>query len=87
MAELWRNARDRACIASSLAFKFNLGRSVSAASGGVEGVESAREVGLQILDVLQPDMQPQARSARRPFGGGAIIGAVEGNDETLEAAP
>jgi hypothetical protein len=37
--------------------------------------------------VLEPDVQPQRRSARHPFGRRAIIGAVEWNDEAFKAAP
>ena len=53
----------------------------------VEGRQSAIEVGLEISDVLQSDMEPQRRAARRPLGGGAVTRAIEGNDKALEAAP
>src|SRR5918995_3846987 len=49
--------------------------------------EPRLEVALQILDILEPDMQPQRRACRAPFGGGAERGAVEGGDEALVAAP
>ncbi len=53
----------------------------------VEGRKPALEIGLEILDILQPDVEPQGRAARRPLGGGAIARAVEWNDQALEAAP
>src|ERR1700712_1441705 len=49
-------------------------------SSGVEGIEPALHIGLEVADVLQPDMEPQGRAARRPFGGSAVSRAVEGND-------
>ena len=54
---------------------------------GVEGLKPAFKIGLEILDILQSDVEPQGRSARRPFGGRAIGRAVERNDKALEAAP
>ena len=39
---------------------------------GVEGRKSALKIGLEILDILQPDVKSQGRAARRPFGGRAI---------------
>src|ERR1700687_1550043 len=53
----------------------------------VEGRKPALEIALEILDILQSDVKPQCGSARRPFGGRAVGGAVEWNDEALEAAP
>src|SRR5665213_1228780 len=53
----------------------------------VEGCEAALEVGLEIPDILEPDVEPQRRPARRPFGGGAVAVAIEGNHKALEAAP
>jgi hypothetical protein len=55
--------------------------------GGVEGFKSALKIALEIFDILQPDVEPQRRSARRPFGGRAVARAVKRNDEALEAAP
>jgi len=55
--------------------------------GGVERLKPACKVGLEILDMLEPDVEPQRRAVRRPFGGGAIACAVEWNDKALEAAP
>ena len=45
------------------------------------------QIGLEIVDVLQPDVEPQRRSTRSPFGRGAVRRAVEGDDETFEATP
>src|ERR1700750_1096003 len=53
----------------------------------VERREAAREIGLEVLDILQPDMEAQRRTARRPGCRGAVRAAVEGNDEALAAAP
>jgi hypothetical protein len=55
--------------------------------GGVERLEPAGKVSLEVLDILQPDMQPQGRAARRPVGGRSIGCAVERNDKAFEAAP
>src|SRR4051812_36925389 len=37
--------------------------------------------------MLQPDVEPQRRALRRPSGRGAIVGAVELDDQAFEAAP
>jgi hypothetical protein len=54
---------------------------------GVEGRKAAPEIALEIVDILQSDVQPQRRAARRPSGGRAVGCAVERNDEAFEAAP
>jgi hypothetical protein len=54
---------------------------------GVESRKPALEIGFEVVNVLQPDVKPQCRAARRPFGGRAVGRAVKGNDEALEAAP
>ena len=38
-----------------------------------ERLKAAVEIGLEVLDILKPDVQPQRRAARRPFGRGAIF--------------
>src|SRR4051812_4272985 len=53
----------------------------------VEGGKTALQVVLEIADIFQSDVKPQRRPARRPFGGGAVRLAVEGNHEAFEAAP
>lgn len=53
----------------------------------VERREPARKIGLEVLDILQADVEPQCRAARRPWGGGTVGRAVERNDKALEAAP
>src|SRR5260221_10789462 len=53
----------------------------------VEGLEPSFQIGLEILDILQPDVEPQCRTTRRPFGGRAVGRAVKWNDEAFEAAP
>src|SRR3981081_4263341 len=53
----------------------------------VERRKAPLEIGLQILDILQPDVEPQRRTARRPVGGRAVGRAVEGNGEALKTAP
>ena len=45
---------------------------------GVEGRKSARQIGLEILDVFEPDMQPQRRAARRPVGRGTVESQSKG---------
>ena len=52
----------------------------------VEGLEPSFQVGLEILDILQPDVEPQCRTTRRPLGRGAVGGTVKWNDEAFEAA-
>lgn len=54
---------------------------------GIESREAAFEIGLEVLDILQSDVEPQGWAAGRPFGGCTIARAVEWNDEALEAAP
>ena len=54
---------------------------------GVEGRKPALEIGFEIVDIFQSDMEPQGGSAGRPFGGGPVGRAVERNDKALEAAP
>src|SRR5215218_355251 len=49
--------------------------------------KAAFEIGLEIVDVLKPDMQPQGRTARRPFGRGTVTVAVERDHKALKAAP
>src|SRR4051794_5700572 len=49
--------------------------------------KAALEVGLEVVDIFEPDVKPQRRAARRPFGRRAIEAAIEGNDQAFEAAP
>src|SRR5262249_48586849 len=49
--------------------------------------KSAIEIGDQIVHILEPDVKPDRRSARRPGGGGADLAAVERDGEALKAAP
>ena len=49
--------------------------------------EAALEIGDQIADVLEPDVEAQRRAARRPFRRGADGADVDGNGEAFEAAP
>src|SRR6266568_8670395 len=53
----------------------------------VEGREPSFQIGLEILDILQPDVEPQCRTTRGPLGGRAVGRAVKWNDEAFEAAP
>ena len=57
------------------------------ALNGVEGRKATLEVAFEIVDVLQPDVEPQGRSTRRPLGRRTIVRAVERNHKALEAAP
>src|SRR5258708_4435140 len=57
------------------------------ALSGIESREAAFEIGLEVLDILQSDVEPQGWAAGRPFAGCTIARAVEWNDEALEAAP
>src|SRR3979490_1854393 len=54
---------------------------------GRERREAALEIANQVVDVLEPDVKTHGRSARRPSGRGADLGAVEGNGEAPESAP
>ena len=53
----------------------------------VECRKATIEVGFEIVDVLQPDVEPQGRSTRRPFGRRTIVRTVKRNHKALEAAP
>src|SRR6266852_7247271 len=57
------------------------------ASRRIERRKTAFQIGLEVLDILKPDMEPQRRSFRRPYGGGSIVGAVEWDRQALETAP
>ena len=74
-------------IAPSTSFSANAEGQARLIGCGVERRKAALEIGFQVIDMFQPDMQPQRRPARRPFGGRAIAGAVERNDEAFKAAP
>src|SRR5947207_8571028 len=52
-----------------------------------KGGKAALEIADQIIDVLEPDMQPHGRPARHPVRRRADAGAVEWNGQALEAAP
>src|SRR5262249_36612286 len=56
-------------------------------SSRVEPGKARVEIGLQILDVLETDMQAKCRSFRLPCGGGAVVLWVERKDQALETAP
>src|SRR6266540_2539411 len=47
--------------------------------GGLQRGEAAFEIGLEVIDILEPDVKPQRGTARRPFGRRAVAVAVEGN--------
>jgi len=51
-------------------------RSVEA-SGGRQRRKTTLEIGLELVDILQADVEPQRRPAGGPFGRGAIFIAVE----------
>jgi hypothetical protein len=53
----------------------------------IEGRKPAFQIGLEIRNILEPDVEPQRRAARRPFGRGTVAVAIEGNRQALEAAP
>src|SRR5262249_8207596 len=52
-----------------------------------KGGKAAFEIADQVIDILEPDMQPHGRSVRRPLRRCADAGAVEWNGQALEAAP
>ena len=54
---------------------------------GRERREAALEIGDQIVDILEPDMEAHRRAAGRPGGGAAHIVAIERDHQALEAAP
>src|SRR5882757_10458888 len=60
---------------------------VRGSARGFQRRKSTLEIGLEVVDVFEPDMQPQRRPARCPFGRGAILVAVERDREALVAAP
>ena len=62
-------------------------RTAQKALRSIESGEAAGEIGLEILDVFQPDMKTQGWAARLPLRGGAIACAIEGNDQAFKAAP
>src|SRR5262245_13215452 len=49
--------------------------------------DAAFEIGDQVVDIFEPDVEPHCRATRRPAGGGAQVRAVERDDEALVAAP
>ena len=55
--------------------------------GGLHPGKSRIEIGLEILGVLEPDLQAQARPAGIECRGGAVVLAIEGHDEALEPSP
>ena len=61
-------------------------RSVEA-SGGRQRRKTTLEIGLELVDILQADVEPQRRPAGGPFGRGAIFIVAERNDEAFKAAP
>src|SRR6516162_5097791 len=56
-------------------------------ASGRQSRKAALEVGDQIIYILEADMKPHGRPARRPGGGGAYLGAVERDGEVLDSAP
>src|SRR5688572_7889296 len=49
--------------------------------------ETGVEIGLEILEVLETDIEAKGRALRPPLGRRPIAGAVEGDHETFETAP
>src|SRR4029077_1074331 len=52
-----------------------------------KGGKAAFEIADQVIDVLEPDMQPHGRPARHPLRRCADAGAVDWNGQAREAAP
>ena len=61
-------------------------RSVEA-SGDLQRRKATFEIGLEVVDILQADGEPQRRPAGGSFGRGAIFIVAERNDEAFKAAP
>src|SRR5579872_6031271 len=59
-------------------------RGAGSAARVVECLKSAGQIGLEILDILKADMEPNGRTTRRPCRRCAITGAVERNDEAFK---
>ena len=55
--------------------------------GSVESRKAAGEIGLEIPNVFQADMKTQGWAARLPLRRGAIVCAIERNDQAFKAAP
>ena len=53
----------------------------------VESVEAAGEISLEVLDVFQPDVKTQGWAARLPLRRGAIVRAIEWNNQAFKATP
>ena len=49
--------------------------------------KAAGEIGRQVFDLLQADMEAQRRSPGSPFRGGAIARAIERDHQALVSAP
>jgi hypothetical protein len=54
---------------------------------GIESRKAVGEIGLEILDVFQPNVKTQGWAARLPLRSGAIAFAIEWNDQAFKAAP
>ena len=54
---------------------------------GLQRGKAALEIGLEVIDILEPDVEPQRRAARRPLGRRPAAVAIKGNDKAFEAAP
>jgi len=53
----------------------------------IEPFEARLEIGLQILNVFEPGMDPERRSCRLPCRRRPVLARIERQDQALEAAP
>src|SRR3954469_17036669 len=79
----WKASGRRAFAARHSPFAVSCRLRVFAAKAGEAGVE----VGLEVVEVLEPDVQSQRWTGRLPLGRGPIARTIERNDQALEAAP
>ncbi|MBR1145135.1 hypothetical protein [Bradyrhizobium sp. AUGA SZCCT0431] len=51
---------------------------IAALAGGLHRREAVVNIGLEVIDIIEPDEKPQRQAARHRFGRGAITVAVAG---------
>src|SRR5262245_5333989 len=82
-----RSIRARANQEAGLPALAETAETASGVVRPVQPVEALGEVGLEILDVLQPNMDAQQVLALGPRHGGAVLVGMGGDQQALVAAP